>query len=360
MKRGDEEEFTEFVCACSASLFRTGYLITGDHQRAEDLLQSTLVRLYRRWPGVEAMEWPVGHAHKVLVNEAISWCRRRSSREAPMLVLNEPGWDGGVDDIAEHERVWKALVSLPPRQRAVMVLRYYEDLSEAEIADTLGTAQGTVKSHPHAATHRLAELLGEPTATPARPTEQATVVTLEKRLTRAVHQVADTVNVPELDVAAVRRTARANQRRMLAVAAAAAAGVLVAAASIWVAPRLVAHALQPAWTPREGPRRLGRCVGRQLAVRPGRTRRMGRRRHAARRLAHDADHWPRNRRIVRTGRPHCNQNRLVRQPHHTDSRTTRCDPPRRHHGRVPEVRQSRSPAGRTGPHTGPGRCRREW
>lgn len=174
MKRSDEERFTEFVRAYSASLFRTGYLITGDYQRAEDLLQSTLVRLYRRWPRVEAMERPVGYARKVLVNEAISWWRRRSSREAPVLVLNEPGWDGGVDEIDEHERVWKAVVSLPPRQRAVMVLRYYEDLSEAEIAETLGMAQGTVKSHAHAATHRLAELLGEPTPTPARSTEEAT------------------------------------------------------------------------------------------------------------------------------------------------------------------------------------------
>ena len=174
MKRSDEERFTEFVRAYSASLFRTGYLITGDYQRAEDLLQSTLVRLYRRWPRVEVMERPVGYARKVLVNQAISWWRTRSSRETPMLVLNEPGWGGFVDEITEHERVWKAVVSLPPRQRAVMVLRYYEDLSEAEIAETLGVARGTVKSHAHAAARRLAELLGEPTATPAQPTEEAT------------------------------------------------------------------------------------------------------------------------------------------------------------------------------------------
>ena len=83
MQQSDEDRFTEFVRAHSASLFRTGYLITGDYQRAEDLLQSTLVRLYQRWPRVEAMERPVGYARKVLVNQAISWWRRRSSREAP-------------------------------------------------------------------------------------------------------------------------------------------------------------------------------------------------------------------------------------------------------------------------------------
>jgi RNA polymerase sigma-70 factor (sigma-E family) len=174
MKRSDEDRFTEFVRAYSGSLFRTGYLITGDYQRAEDLLQSTLVRLYRRWPRVELMERPVGYARKVLVSQAMSWWRTRSSREAPMLVLTEPGWGGGVEEIAEHERVWKAVLSLPPRQRAVMVLRYYEDLSEVEIAATLGLAQGTVKSHAHAAARRLAELLGEPTASPAQPAEEAT------------------------------------------------------------------------------------------------------------------------------------------------------------------------------------------
>jgi RNA polymerase sigma-70 factor (sigma-E family) len=174
MQGSDEERFTEFVRAHSATLFRTGYLITGDYQRAEDLLQSTFVRLYQRWPRVEAMERPVGYARKVLVNQAVSWWHRRSSRETPTLVLNEPRWGGGVDEVTEHERVWNAVVSLPPRRRAVTVLRYYEDLSEAEIAETLGVARGTVKSHGHAATRRLADLLGEPTATPAQPTEEAT------------------------------------------------------------------------------------------------------------------------------------------------------------------------------------------
>ena len=174
MRRSDEERFTEFVRAHRASLFRTGYLLTGDYQRAEDLLQTTLVRLYQRWPRVEVMEWPLGYARKVLVNQSISWWHKRSSREAPILVLSESAWGGGVDEITEHQEVWKAVMSLPPRQRAVTVLRYYEDLSEAEIAETLGMARGTVKSHAHAATRRLAELLAEPTAISAEPTEEAT------------------------------------------------------------------------------------------------------------------------------------------------------------------------------------------
>src|SRR3954471_19153090 len=114
MNRSNEDRFTEFVCASSASLFRTGYLLTGDYQRAEDLLQSTLARLYQRWPRVEAMERPVGYARKNLARRAVSWWGRRSPREAPMLVLNEPGWGGGVGEVTEHERVWKAVLSLPP------------------------------------------------------------------------------------------------------------------------------------------------------------------------------------------------------------------------------------------------------
>lgn len=79
-----------------------------------------------------------------------------------------------MEEVAEHERVWRAVLSLPARQRAVTVLRYYEDLSEAQIAEVLDIAPGTVKSHAPAASRRLAELLGEPAVPPARPTEEAT------------------------------------------------------------------------------------------------------------------------------------------------------------------------------------------
>ena len=117
---------------------------------------------------------PVGYARKVLVSQAASWWRRRSSHESPLQLLDEPTWGGRLDDVPEHERVWKAVLSLPPRQRAVMVLRYYEDLSEAQIAETLDMAPGTVKSHGHAATRRLADVLGEPLADPSLPAQEAT------------------------------------------------------------------------------------------------------------------------------------------------------------------------------------------
>ena len=174
MRQVDEDRFTDFVRDHSASLFRVAFLMTGDYQRAEDLLQTTLVRVYQRWPRVAQMERPGGYAHKVLVSLAGSWWRKRSSRESPLVLLEEPARGDRMEDIAEHERVWQAVLSLPPRQRAVMVLRYYEDLSEAEIARTLSMAPGTVKSHAHAATRRLAELLREPVVQATRPAEEAT------------------------------------------------------------------------------------------------------------------------------------------------------------------------------------------
>ncbi|HUR13487.1 MAG TPA: SigE family RNA polymerase sigma factor [Mycobacteriales bacterium] len=174
MKRSDEDRFTDFVRAYSASLFRTAYLMTGDYQRAEDILQTSLVRIYQRWTRIDAMDHPSGYAHKVVVSQAASWWRRRSSRETSLQPGDEPAWDGRVEDIAEHERVWQAVLSLPRRQRAVTVLRYYEDLTEAQIAETLDMAPGTVKSHSHAAGRRLAELLGEPRTEPALPVQEAT------------------------------------------------------------------------------------------------------------------------------------------------------------------------------------------
>ena len=79
-----------------------------------------------------------------------------------------------MEEVAEHERVWQAVLSLPARQRAVTVLRYYEDLAEAQIAEALDMAPGTVKSHGHAAARRLAVLLGEPAVPPVRPATEAT------------------------------------------------------------------------------------------------------------------------------------------------------------------------------------------
>lgn len=94
MRRSDEARFTAFVEDHSAPRFRTAYLMTGDYHRAEDILQTVLVRVYQRWGRVEVMGRPVGYARKVLVNETISWWRRCSSREAPTALLDDSSWEG--------------------------------------------------------------------------------------------------------------------------------------------------------------------------------------------------------------------------------------------------------------------------
>src|SRR3954466_7134167 len=104
MRQSEEDRFNDFVRAHSANLFRTAYLMTGDYQRAEDLLQTTLVRLYQRWPRVVEMEHPGGYARKILVSQAASWWRKRSSRETVLLLHDLPTPGDRSDDIAEHER----------------------------------------------------------------------------------------------------------------------------------------------------------------------------------------------------------------------------------------------------------------
>jgi RNA polymerase sigma factor (sigma-70 family) len=110
------------------------------------------------------MRDPGAYARKVAINQIWSWRRRRSSREVPVSRLVDVAVPGPADAVADHEAVWSALLTLPPRQRAVIVLRYYEDLSLAQTAEILGMAVGTVKSHCHTGCHRLAELLAEPSA----------------------------------------------------------------------------------------------------------------------------------------------------------------------------------------------------
>jgi RNA polymerase sigma-70 factor (sigma-E family) len=163
MDARDEEEFAAFVRELQPALFRTAYLLQGDYQRAEDAVQSALVKIYLHWPRVHAMEHPAAYARRVLVNESTSWWRRRSSHEHVLELGDEVSVPGPDDAAVSHEVTWAAIRRLPARQRAVVVLRYYEDLSEAETARVLGMAVGTVKSHCHAACARLAEILGAPT-----------------------------------------------------------------------------------------------------------------------------------------------------------------------------------------------------
>ncbi|MEU8422376.1 SigE family RNA polymerase sigma factor [Micromonospora sp. NPDC048835] len=156
-----EEQFREFVAARSAALLRTTYLLTGDWATAEDLLQTALTKTYLAWKrlgGIEAVE---PYARRVLVNTSTSWWRRRWHGERPTEVLPERA---GVDEIEQQldrDLLWRHLRQLPNRQRAVLVLRYYEDMSEAQTAAMLDISPGTVKSQTSRALATLRRRLGE-------------------------------------------------------------------------------------------------------------------------------------------------------------------------------------------------------
>lgn len=142
-----EPTFEEFVAARGEVLLRLALMLTGDRHHAEDLVQSVLTKAYLRWDRVAAMERPEAYLKKVLVNDHLRWWRRRGSAE---ILVSTPmdGATGGdsAGSLEAREAAWALLRRLPRRQRAVLVLRYYEDLSDAEIAVVLGCAQSTVRS----------------------------------------------------------------------------------------------------------------------------------------------------------------------------------------------------------------------
>lgn len=156
MDTASEEEFREFVLARRHRLLKTAFLLTGDHGLAEDLVQVVLVRTHRHWHRIERTDAPEVYARRILVNLSNSWWRRRIRRgDHPTDRLP----DGPVRDAHSayelHDELWRALAALPQRMRATIVLRYYEDLSEAEIADALGCSTGTVKSQASRGLQRL-------------------------------------------------------------------------------------------------------------------------------------------------------------------------------------------------------------
>jgi RNA polymerase sigma-70 factor (sigma-E family) len=146
MTGADAELFTAFVTARSAALLRTAYLLTGDERAAEDLLQSALLKTLQHWRRIRDHESLDGFVRRVMVNERRSWHRRKSSHEVVTDAMqDQPGLDG-AGDIAEADMVRRALMALPHRQRATLVLRFFEDLPEADVAAALGCSVGTVKS----------------------------------------------------------------------------------------------------------------------------------------------------------------------------------------------------------------------
>ena len=165
-------DFDEFVAARSGGLLRTAYLLTRDHALAEDLLQTALTKAWFAWSRIDGEPEP--YVRKILVNTYSSWWRRRWNGEQAHAEPPEPEPGGGGEHDAADQRhdLWEAMGRLPRRQRAVVVLRFVEDLSEAETARLLGVAPGTVKSQTSKALAKLRidpALAAQDQTTEARP-----------------------------------------------------------------------------------------------------------------------------------------------------------------------------------------------
>jgi RNA polymerase sigma-70 factor (sigma-E family) len=155
------EDFEAFVAARYAALLRTAYLLTGNHHDAEDLLQQSLVKAVGAWKRIDGDPEP--YVRTILVRQNVSRWRSRRWREVTTDSPPDTAVAGegavGVEDVDDRMALHGALGLLAPRQRAVIVLRYYEDLTEVETAAALGIAVGTVKSQTRDALRRLREVL---------------------------------------------------------------------------------------------------------------------------------------------------------------------------------------------------------
>jgi RNA polymerase sigma-70 factor (sigma-E family) len=162
--------FEEFVQASSPRLFRTALLLAGqDRAAAEDLLQLALERAYRHWARVCRTGEPERYVQRILANASNDrWRQVARRRERPLLPSDaDPLAPDQSDAVAERDFLLRALAALPPRQRTVLVLRYFNDLSEAEIADALGCSVGTVKSQVSRGLARLRDSAEPGTEPPA-------------------------------------------------------------------------------------------------------------------------------------------------------------------------------------------------
>jgi RNA polymerase sigma-70 factor (sigma-E family) len=142
----DDPGFRDYVTARRRSLLRTAYLLTGNAADAEDLVQSALAKTYLAWDRIEDRGALDGYVRRAMVNTHISWWRRRRLEEYPTDEIPDRAVadDSGTSDLADTLR--RAVDRLPQRMRAAVVLRYFEDMTEAEVADVLGVSLGTVKS----------------------------------------------------------------------------------------------------------------------------------------------------------------------------------------------------------------------
>jgi len=152
--------FEEYAGSAWPSLYRYAYLLAGNHADAEDLAQQTLMKAYASWARVKDSDSPTAYLRRMLTNSFLSQ-RRPKGRRLELLVDTPPEpRHAPVSGPEDHMTLWPHVKALPPRQRAVIVLRYYEDLSEQEIADALDCSRGNVKSTAHRALKSLRAAIG--------------------------------------------------------------------------------------------------------------------------------------------------------------------------------------------------------
>jgi RNA polymerase sigma-70 factor (sigma-E family) len=159
MTKSSDREFSGWVAVRGPALERFAFVLTGDRQRAEDLVQNTLLRVYRHWGRVSAMEHPDGYVRRMVTNQYLDWRRRRQNTETPDLLET----NGSAPDLAigvvDRDELARALQGITPHQRTVLVLRHVEGLDDDEIAAVLGCSATTVRSHAARGRQRLRVLL---------------------------------------------------------------------------------------------------------------------------------------------------------------------------------------------------------
>ena len=158
------EAFDAMVDAHGRTLLRTAFLLTGDAHLAHDLLQTALVKTWTRWHTLRDEDTAPAYVRAVMATTCTAWWRRKWRAEVPTHDLPEHAAYDTYDAVHHRDEIGRALAGLTPRQRAMVVLRFYEDQSEAEVAKTLGCSVGTVKSTTSRAlaTLRAALPIGEP------------------------------------------------------------------------------------------------------------------------------------------------------------------------------------------------------
>jgi RNA polymerase sigma-70 factor (sigma-E family) len=166
----DWATFAEYVSARSGALHRAAYLMVGDVGLAQDLVQEALIRTYTAWSRLRDPANAEAYTRRAITTIAIDWSRRRRSTERPSERPPDTAAADHADSVDDQAWLWQCLLRLPIRQRVAIVLRYYEDLTEAQTAEVMGCAVGTVKSTVSAGMATLRALVGA-SLIPHEPTE---------------------------------------------------------------------------------------------------------------------------------------------------------------------------------------------